>query len=72
MSPENYAVLKHVIKEIIITRNRKLRKLYSSGKTTVHEGSPRRTDLYLTTHRTHKRQTSMISAEFNFAIPASE
>jgi hypothetical protein len=42
------------------------------GKTPLDEGSARRRDLYLTTHNTHKRQTSMPPAGFEQAIPASE
>jgi hypothetical protein len=42
------------------------------GRTPLDEWSARRRDLYVTTHNTHKRQTSMSSAEFKPAIPASE
>ena len=42
------------------------------GRTTLDEGSARRRDLYLTTHNTHKRQTSMHPAGFKPAIPASK
>jgi len=42
------------------------------GRTPPDEGSARRRDLYLTTHNTHKRQTSMASAGFEPTIPASE
>jgi hypothetical protein len=42
------------------------------GMTPLDEGSARRRDLYLTTHNTHKRQTSMPPATFEPAIPASE
>jgi len=42
------------------------------GRTPLDEGSARRFDLYLTTHNTHKRQTSMPPAGFETAIPASE
>jgi hypothetical protein len=42
------------------------------GRTPLDEGPARRTDLYLTTHNTHKRQTSMPPAGFEPAIPASE
>jgi len=34
--------------------------------------SPRRKDLYLTTHNTHKRQASMPPTGFKPAIPARE
>ena len=42
------------------------------GRTPLGEWSARRRDLYLTTHNTHKRQTSMLLAGFEPAIPASE
>jgi hypothetical protein len=42
------------------------------GKTPLDKWSAWRRDLYLTTHNTHKRQTSIISARFEPAIPASE
>jgi len=42
------------------------------GRTPVGVLSARRTDLYLTTHDTHKRQISMSPAGFESAIPASE
>ena len=42
------------------------------GRTPLDEWSVRRTDLYLTTHNTHKRQTSVPKAGFETAIPASE
>ena len=42
------------------------------GKTPLDKGSVLRKDLYLTTHNTHKRQTSMLPAGFEPAIPASE
>jgi len=42
------------------------------GMTPLNEWSARRIDLYLTTHRTHKKQTSMTSAGFEPAIPESE
>jgi hypothetical protein len=42
------------------------------GMTPLYEGSARRRDLYLTTHNTHKRQTSMHLAEFEPTIPKSE
>jgi hypothetical protein len=41
-------------------------------KTVGDERSTRRTDLYLTTHNTHNRQTSMTPAGFGPAIPASQ
>ena len=42
------------------------------GRTPLDEWSDRRRDLYLTTHNTHRRQTSMPLAGFETAIPASE
>jgi hypothetical protein len=42
------------------------------GRTPLDEGPARRRDLYLTTHSTHKRQTTMPPAGFERAIPASE
>jgi hypothetical protein len=42
------------------------------GRTPLDEYSARRRDLYLTTHNTHKRQTSMPLARFEPTIPASE
>ena len=42
------------------------------GTTPPGEGSVRRRDLYLTTQYTHNRQTSMITAGFEPAIPEIE
>jgi hypothetical protein len=42
------------------------------GRTPLDEWSARRRDLYLTSHNTHNRQTSMPSAGFEPAIPVSE
>jgi hypothetical protein len=42
------------------------------GRTPLDEWSARRTDLYQTTHNTQHRQTSMPSAGFEPATPASE
>ena len=42
------------------------------GRTPLDEWSARHRDLYLTTHSTHNRQTSMPTAGFEPAIPASE
>jgi hypothetical protein len=39
------------------------------GRTPLDEGPARRRDLYLTTHNTHKRQTSMPLAGFEPTIP---
>jgi hypothetical protein len=44
---------------------------HTLGKTPLDEGSARRTELYLTAHNTHKRQTSMPPAGFEPAIPES-
>ena len=41
-------------------------------RTPLDEWSARRRDLYLTTHNTHKRQTSMRPAGLEPTIPASE
>jgi hypothetical protein len=45
---------------------------HTVGKTSLVEGSVRRRDLYLTSHNSHKIQTSMPPAGFEPAIPASE
>ena len=42
------------------------------GRTPLDEGPASRRHLHLTTHNTHKRQTSMPPAKFEPAIPASE
>jgi hypothetical protein len=42
------------------------------GRTPLDEGSASSRDLYLTTHTTHKRQTSMPPAAFEPTIPTSE
>jgi hypothetical protein len=42
------------------------------GRTPLDEGPARRRDLYLTSHNTHKRQTSMSSAGFEPTILVSE
>ena len=42
------------------------------GRTPLDNWSARRRDLYLTTHNTHKRQTSVPPAGFEPAIPTSE
>jgi len=42
------------------------------GTTPLDEWSDRRRDLYLTTHNTHTRQTSMPHAGFERAIPTTE
>jgi len=42
------------------------------GRMPLDEWSARRTDLYLTTHDTHKRQTSMPPAGIKPTIPTSE
>jgi len=52
----------------LITLNDK----HTIGRTPPDEGSARRIYLYLTTHNTHKRQTSMSPAGFEPAIPASK
>lgn len=45
---------------------------YTLGRTPLEEGSARRRPLHLTTHKSHNRLTSMPSAGFEPAIPASE
>jgi hypothetical protein len=42
------------------------------GRTPLDEGPARRRDLYLTTHNTHKRQTSMSPVRFEPTILVSE
>jgi hypothetical protein len=42
------------------------------GRTALDEGPARRRDLYLTTHNTHKRQTTMPTAGFEPDIQASK
>jgi hypothetical protein len=42
------------------------------GGTPLGEWSARRRDLYLTTHNTHKRRTSVPPARFKPAVPASD
>jgi len=42
------------------------------GRTPLHEWWPSRRDLYLTTHNTHKRQTSMSPVGFEPTISAGE
>ena len=42
------------------------------GRTPLDEWAARRRDLYLTTHNTHDRQTSMPSVEFEPTISAGE
>jgi hypothetical protein len=42
------------------------------GRTPLEEWSALRKDLYLTTHNTHNRQTSMLTEGFEPTIPVSE
>jgi hypothetical protein len=42
------------------------------GRTPLDEGPARRRDIYLTTHNTYKRQTSMPPVGFEPTIPASK
>jgi hypothetical protein len=44
----------------------------TGGRPPLEEGSASRRDLYLTTHKTHKRQTFMPPAGFKHAVPASD
>jgi hypothetical protein len=53
-----------------VSRLHSLRRRTLGG--TPDERSVRPRDLYLTVHNTHKRQTSMLRAGFEPAIPASE
>jgi hypothetical protein len=48
------------------------RRTHTLSRTPLDEWSARRRDLYLTTHNTHKRQTSMPPAGLEPTIPASE
>jgi hypothetical protein len=48
------------------------RRRSTVGRTPLDEWSTRRRDLYLTTHNTHKRQTSMPPVGFEPAISAGE
>jgi hypothetical protein len=43
---------------------------HSIGRTPPDEGSARRRDLYLTTHNTHQKHTSIPLAGFEPGIPA--
>jgi hypothetical protein len=45
---------------------------YTLSRTPLNEGSVRRRDLYLTTHSTYNRQTSMTPVRLEPAIPASK
>jgi hypothetical protein len=45
---------------------------HTHGRTPLDNGSTRRRDLYVTTHTTHKTQTSKLPAGFEPALPASE
>jgi hypothetical protein len=44
----------------------------TAGRTPLDEWSARRRDLYLTTHNTHRRQTSMLPVGFEPTISADE
>jgi hypothetical protein len=45
---------------------------HTLGRTPLNQGSAHCRDLYLTTHKTHNRHTSMPPAGFELAIPARE
>ena len=47
-------------------------RLTTLGRTPLYEWPARRRDLYLITHNTHKRETSVPPAAFEPTIPASE
>jgi len=49
-----------------------LNDIYTLGRTLLDEWSARRRDIYLTTHNTHNRQTSIPQAVFEPTIPASK
>jgi hypothetical protein len=55
----------------LITLNDTHTHIHTLGRTPLDEVSARHRDLYLTTHKTHKRQTSRSKAGFEPAIPAS-
>jgi hypothetical protein len=46
--------------------------MHELGRNPLDKRSSQRIDLYLTTHNIHNKQTSMLSAGFEPAIPASE
>ena len=58
-------------RSLIVESSRSLRRT-TVGRTPLDEWSARRRDLYLTTHNTHNRQTSMAQVGFEPAIPGSE
>jgi len=45
---------------------------HAFGRTPMDGGSVRRRDLYLTTHNTHNKQTSLPAEGFKAAVPASK
>jgi len=47
-------------------------RLTTLGRTALDGWSARRRELYLTTHNTYNRQTSLLPREFEPTIPASE
>jgi hypothetical protein len=53
-----------------VTHTNTLARARALGRVPLDEWSARRSDLCLTTHNTHKRQTSMPPARFEPAIPA--
>ena len=57
---------------IEVSRSHSDTDIHTLGKTPLYERSPRHRDLYLTTHNTNKRQTSMPQAGFEQAVPVSE
>ena len=56
----------------IVKASRSHSRQKTLSRTLLDEWSARRKALYLTTHNTHKRQTSMLPAGFEPTIPASE
>jgi hypothetical protein len=57
---------------LIIADSRSHSTHNTTGRNPKGEWSARRTDLYMTTHNSHKRQTSTPPAGFEPTIPASE
>ena len=56
----------------LITLNDTHTRKHTLGGSPLDEGSARRRDLYLTTHSTHKRQTSIFQVGFKPTTPRSE
>jgi len=54
------------------SRARARTRTHTHSSSPLDEGSALRRDLYLTTHNTHKRQTSMLPVSFEPVMPGSE